>query len=259
MDWSKAKTYLIIAFTLTNIFLSWSIFADKKALYSNDFFVKESLHNLNLVLQKKDINLETSLPKKLPKMGLLKVQYEEIKEENYPSLFLDFGDHIEILSGKQIRLSIPRFLEFFDTAHAQTDAQAFIHHYGLDNDFVLRNTIETEEQIHLIYDLEYDGMFLEGSYMNLTYDKLGHLHLERTKLEVLEKSAKKKPIKTSVEAVLQASAEITPGESIEAIDLGYYYEEYGVNSLSTTKTATALPHWRIRTSTDTFHYISAID
>lgn len=259
MDWSKAKTYLIIAFTITNILLSWSILTEKRVLYEKSFFTKESLSNLESVLQKKDIRLAVNLPKKVPKMGLWKVQYEEIKEENYPYLFEDFRSHIDILSGKQIQLSMNHSLKSFDLEHAKKDAEEFIQNYRLGEDFVLRNINEEPDQIRLIYDLEYDGLFLEGSYMMLVYERSGRFYMERTKLEILEKSTKKKSIKTSVEAILQASAKIPPGETIEAIDLGYYYEEYGQDSLTTTKTATALPNWRIRTDSGAFYYVSAID
>lgn len=259
MDWSKAKTYLIIAFTITNFLLIWSIASDMREVEKNDFFTKESLDNLQVLLEQKDIHLEATLPKDTKKMGMLMLRYEDINMDNYRGLFEDYGDLIEIVSGKQIRLSVRKPLEIFEKNHALADANDFIHQYGLDQDFSLRNIQEKEDSIHIIYEAQYDNMFLEGSEMELIYKKNGDFFLERTKLEVIEKSPKKTRTKTSVEAVMQASTKINPGETIDEIQLGYYYEEYSNNPLATTKTATAFPNWRIRTTSGEYYFIQAFD
>lgn len=259
MDWSKAKTYLIIAFAVTNIFLIFSIASEHKTNSRRYFFSEESLSNLEYLLRQKEILLNAELPKKTPKMGLLEVGYEEVLPRDYQALIDDFPGEVEILFEKQLRLMSKRALAHFDAQEALSDASAFILQYGLAEDFSLRNTVVHPDYIQIIYNASYEGMFLEGSRMEFIYQKSGNFYMERTKLKVLKKSPKKRLTKTSVEAVMQASAKIGPGETIEAIELGYYYEEYNINPLSKMKTATAFPSWRIRTDLGQFYHIQAVD
>lgn len=259
MDWSKAKTYLIIAFAITNIFLIFSIASEHRTNPKKYFFSEESLSNLEHLLSQKEIRLDAELPKKTPKMGLLEVGYEEVLPEDYQALIDDFPDEVEILFGKQLRLMSARALERFSAEEALSDASAFILKYGLAEDFTLRNTVIQPDYIQIIYNAGYEDMFLEGSRMEFIYQKSGNFYMERTKLKVLKKSPKKRLTKTSVEAVMQASARISPGETIEEIQLGYYYEEYNINPLSKMKTATAFPSWRIRTDSGQFYHIQAVD
>lgn len=259
MDWSKAKTYMIIAFAVTNIFLIWSIACENREHSSRHFFSEDSLNNLHHLLGQKEIRLDAELPKKTPKMGMLQVSYEEVLPQDYPDLIRDFPNELEIIFGKQIRLMSKRKLEEFTAEEARKETLSFIRDYDLEEGFVLRSVIEQPDYIHLIFDARYESMFLEGSRMEFIYQKSGNFYMERTKLKVLQKSPKKKLTKTSVEAVMQASAKIPEGETIREIELGYCYEQYSSNPLPKTKTATAFPNWRIRTDSGAFYYIQAVD
>lgn len=259
MDWSKAKTYLIIAFAITNLLLLWSIIEDRSAGGNGDFFSKEARQNLHALLQKKQIRLACDLPKKRKKMGLLRVAYAEVDQEQYPAFFLDHADEVEIIAGRQILLTTTEPLKEFNLEEGKEQATTFLELYGLGKDFAFRNGLVMDGELHLFYDGIVDDTYLEGSRMEIIFRSSGVFQLRRTKLDVLEKISKRKLTKNSVEAVMQVADKMDPGETIQEIKLGYYYEEFTNDPLMKTKIATAFPSWRIGTKSGKYYFVQAID
>ena len=90
MDWSKAKTILIIALIFTNIFLATFFYSgnDAKALLASQELKKE----VENILMRKDIKLETKIPELEASRLNLVVEYENlIAEDLNKNFFNDQG------------------------------------------------------------------------------------------------------------------------------------------------------------------------
>ena len=76
MDWSKAKTILIIAFLITNILLIIVLFSSEKHIETTteEEFVQDVIRLLN----KKSIFVDTEIPKDIPSLNTVTVEYEII-------------------------------------------------------------------------------------------------------------------------------------------------------------------------------------
>ena len=257
MDWGKAKTYLIIAFTITNIILMFSIFSDRTD--ENSYFTKESYESLEQFLLQKNLNLHTELPKETPKMGTLKVEYQSFDLRDLESRFLEYKSNIEILGDKTLTLKAKRKLTLFDTDHAKSDTKLFIDTYDLGKDFDLKYASFEGENLVVVYNSVYKNRFLEDSYMKFTYFPDESFEFEMLKMNPVEESKNKKIVMTSIEAVMRASNMMEENETITEVVLGYNYAQYESLSIAKTKTATAFPCWRIKTKENQYYYIEALE
>lgn len=73
MDWSKAKTYLIVAFLLLDILLGWQYYAaqQQEAGYVQSFSTQ--LQELRSLLAERRITLQADIPRETPGMRFLQV------------------------------------------------------------------------------------------------------------------------------------------------------------------------------------------
>lgn len=259
MDWSRAKTYLIIAFIVTNLLLIWSIFSDIIDTQQQNFFSKQSIANLKSLLDQKKIRLDCKLPKTKKKMRILYAEYQTIDEQKYQKIFQSEPSmQINLISGKQLTVKNKQLLRPYDTVQACHAAEAFITKYRLGDEHMLRYTLTDQESIQVIYEPDYRKNFSEGHYLKLSFFKSGGFVLEMIRLKISKDTPFQELTTTSVEAVMQASTEMEPGEVIKAIDLGYQYEEHQTN-FEQAQFFTAFPSWRIHTDKDKVYHIQALD
>ena len=104
MEWSKSKTYLIIAFVITNIVLLISIYFNK--YYVNDNFDKKSLINLSKLLSSKNITYDVSLNIQTRKMSPIELQYSTIKDKNTKKLTSKYINMLKIIDDVYIELNL---------------------------------------------------------------------------------------------------------------------------------------------------------
>lgn len=258
MDWAKAKTYLIIAFALTNMIMIISLIQDFDT-QEKGYFTKEALSSLQLLLEKNDIDLGIELPEDTPRMGNLRIEYEDIDTERFSRLFEDYFDYIDIVAEKKMVLMTDSALPSFDMETAEAESEAFIEKYDLKEDYEFKYTDVQPDRIQVFYSSKYKDRFLENSYMMFEYKDNDRFKFERLKMHVIDESRNKKEVMTSAEALIKASALIEPGQTVEEIELGYNYAQYESLPIAKTKTATAAPSWRIRTSDGKYYYIEALE
>lgn len=258
MDWAKAKTYLIIAFAVTNIIMIISLAGDY-GRQDKGYFTKEALSSLQILLEKNDIDLTIDLPKDTPKMGNLSIEYEDIDSERFKQLFEDHSDDIDIIAEKKMVLIAEKSLPVFDIETAKAQTEAFIEKYDLKEDYEFKYADSEPDLIQIFYSSKYKDRFLENSYMMFEYTDSDRFRFERLRMHVIEESRTKKKVMTSAEALIKATALIEPGQAVEEIELGYNYAQYESLPIAKTKTATAAPSWRIRTSDGNYYYIEALE
>ncbi|SHI16368.1 hypothetical protein [Sporanaerobacter acetigenes] len=75
MDWSKAKTILIIAFIVTNLLLAHVLFDNENI---DEPTIKEGfIENAVGLLQSKNIKVNCKIPNTQPSLSMMNVEYEK--------------------------------------------------------------------------------------------------------------------------------------------------------------------------------------
>lgn len=260
MDWAKAKTYLILAFAITNIVLLSNILLDYRQGGSNLYFSDESLKNFTELLRQQGISLNTDLPRETPKMGTLKVEYIRVEEEKLENLFTDYGMGLQVMDRKKITINGSHNMDNISKDEAIKSSKAFIKNNGLDDwEYEVKYIREYDDSIKIHYNSIYDKMFLEESFISFIYDIYGSFTMDMIRLDVIEKSRNKIEVMTSVEAIMRALSQLEPGDEIVEIRLGYYLSQDQNVPITQTRSATAFPAWRIGTADGRYYYIQALE
>jgi len=77
MDWSKAKSVLIIAFVITNIFLLHAI-SENNNVYDSYHIVEDHFANdVKSRLLEKGIKIDVDIPQNIQSLPLLNIEYEK--------------------------------------------------------------------------------------------------------------------------------------------------------------------------------------
>lgn len=269
MDWSKAKTILIIAFIITNLILIY-------ALYSNvtvdeptikEDFIQDAIN----LLSNKNIKLNCEIPKEIPALSMITVEYEkrevadlnkaffngfgyqDKKEERGVKIKKDESEILTILDGRNIIYENNNDELKYSSLNKEKViqiGQKFLKEksYSLD-DMKLTFYKEEGNTYFLEYTKVYEGIYVENTYTKLEIDHRGVKRFERLWMNVIDESDGKIYISTAPKAVLSLlTMEETYGKTIEEISLCYYFDpqkQVAVGNPQNTKQGKAIPAWRI--------------
>lgn len=266
MDWSKAKTIIIVAFIITNILLGYMIVGQKsvKDPTLTDNFIEKSKD----LLEDSEIYLATDIPKTIPKLNTITVNYEELDLDGVNKKFLDNEADIELLEASTIlehgdekvtiegkKLSYMNAKE--DGIHMKLDRDKVLR---LSKDFLLAKEYSTDdlklvyiEEKDGVYTLEYSkvykGLYVENTYSRFEIDKGGIRKFERLWLDVKDEGEKEIYIDTAPKAVLALlGREEYKGRKIVDISLCYYFNSKMEDVLDEPVESIegrAVPAWRI--------------
>jgi regulatory protein YycI of two-component signal transduction system YycFG len=75
MDWSRAKTVLIWAFLLLDVFLGYQVYASRMEHWQNTEAVQGDKWDIELYLKQQNIKLQADVPQETPEMKYLNVEY----------------------------------------------------------------------------------------------------------------------------------------------------------------------------------------
>ncbi len=94
MDWSKAKTILIVAFIITNILLIYVIVGED---HVNEPTLKDDfIEDVVELLEDKNIKVSTQIPKDIPHLNTMVVEYENVNIQKLnKDYFSNRGGNIE--------------------------------------------------------------------------------------------------------------------------------------------------------------------
>lgn len=81
MDWSKAKTVLIIAFAALNVFLGIQLFQSWSEQARMSDIAETSKQELEQLLQEKKITLQAKLPQEIPAVSFLEAEITPLGDE----------------------------------------------------------------------------------------------------------------------------------------------------------------------------------
>src|SRR5690554_4646587 len=189
MDWARAKTILITAFIITNIFLAYNVWQTKYYGYHSERISDRSISQVVAILQEKGIQVNASVPKDIYVDGILTVEYMEIDTDKlFSAVFGDSNtypaprdDSVKFMEGGKI-LEVKNNNEIFYNnldlrnmaMNGLTEQEAvkigenFLKEYNLYKDTMTVDSIQPiENGYYLSYAQQYKNKPLEVSVVEL--------------------------------------------------------------------------------------------
>lgn len=268
MDWSKAKTILIIAFVVTNIFLGYVLLTNERQVETT---IKESfVEDVIQILARKNITVGTEIPRDIPSLNTLMVEYETVepsmvnkhffngegKIENKGSGIIEISygnEHITITNNKTLLYINDNMEEKYsnlDRDKAVELALDFLEQRKYDtSDMKLSFIKEDGEEFDLEFTKIYNDRYLEKSNTTFIINKTGIKRMERMWLNPIEEGEKYIYIYTAPKALLSLlSEEEAYGKTISEISLCYYFdpaEQEFIDNPEKAKRGRTIPAWRV--------------
>lgn len=241
MDWTKAKTILIVALIVTNLVLIITYFFQEYQFKSDE--EKMQIATIEL-LEDKNIFVETEIPKYHERMPKLTVQYDKIDQTiieeqlaNHKGLMPE-----EVTEKNLIALTID-----------------FIEQCDLMTENVIFDKIEQAgESIKVIYKNHLNEYLIEESYIIFTVTQGKITDMKRFWLNPIEVSDTKKEVIPAVTALIRFMSEsIEEGEiHVQDISLVYWVDSNAFDAESPL-TDTAFPTWKITYNKGKIQYFTA--
>ena len=259
MDWTKAKTILIIALIVTDIFLI--------ATYGSKYNTEETRNEeaLAAVLEGNNIYVDAQkIPRKHRSMPALSVEYKGVAEEDIAAL-IESTD-IRAAGGS-------------DEAYIEA-ASDFISYLGMQSEYISEAKVvraqddgsgddssETKadksaegggDTVKVVFGCEVDKLKLDGSFMICTFTGEEITGFDSYWLEPGGFSAKKQETISAAAALIAYMSEKEGDEEvhISEIELVYWVNSASYDSMEAV-TDTALPTWRITFASGKPAYVEA--
>jgi len=240
MDWTKAKTILIVALIATNLFLIFTYGFNKPGENEN----REDV--LIDVLANNNITLLTKVPERQGKLPVLYIEYSEFNKEETDALL-----NREIYSVVNQEMTEESLVDFSDR---------FLQELGLLRTNMVLDQVEIQENLQVVrYKNEIDGMPVEESYIYCTFDGGRLIGVDSYWLEAKNFSEKKMNIISASEALIFFTSQFPDNQEniqIEKIELVYWLDTSSFDGEELVKD-TALPAWKISYNEDRKKYIYA--
>lgn len=269
MDWSKAKTILIVAFIITNILLIY-VFIGEKGI-EEPTLKEDFIGNVEKLLKDKDIYLATEIPTDMPYLNTMNVSYENMTIDDLNRLFFENkgilvkdGDAFsQIVKEKESVVIINNKLILYENKNDEKTfknidrnqaiqiAEEFLKEKNIDtSDMELTFIKEENDTFYIEYSKLYNGVFVERAYTNFQIDGRGVKRFERIWLIVEDLGETEIYISTAPKAILALlDMEDVYGKTIENISLCYYFDPQKHDYLEEpgeAKQGKAIPAWRIQ-------------
>lgn len=238
MDWTRAKTILIAALLMTNLFLIFMYVSDD----GNDE-IKIDRADVVTLLEEKEIFLETEIPETFPAPEVLTVNHTEFKADEIAAL-TEAVKAVPAGAGEQ---------EYIKSANE------FFEYMGLSGDYLYCTDVQQEDDtVVLNYKTRVNGIDVEVSYMTCTFKNNKIKSVSGNWFEPQRFSKKKFEISPAVEALLSFVSDRPEEGSITIKEMEPVYwigDEYNedIGFLSVT----ALPAWKITYNDEKTVYIDA--
>jgi len=277
MDWARAKTILIVAFIITNIFLAYNVWETKHYGHRSERISSESIHEVVSILGQRGILISAPIPKDLYTNEILTVEYMEINtDELLESIYGRKGVNA-IVQGDSSRHSengiiveVKNNREIFynnlnlrnGTGGSLTEQQAleaaedFLRKHNLYKETMVIDSItKTDGGYSLAYDQQYKDKLLEVSIVEMEITPGGVRSMHMLWLNPVKVESSRKKISHAVDALIKVASrkdvqERAPVE-IDSIRLVHYYD------WEAAREGEAFPAWRISVNGEEY-YVNAL-
>lgn len=221
MNWSKAKSILILALIFTNIILLGIFLYDRIKLSPFESSKEFALESKS-VLEESNIRVQTHIPTKDVKLPVLKVSFETFTSEELNKKFFGNKGNLEKDDGnlKLLRMgnsSISlidnrRLLYERDSTGKQLDisleeAENLVKDFLSSKEYAVDDLQLVGKRFHegiweLSYTMIYKGNYLESTYMGITIEGNQVIRMDRLWIDVLEEIDEKDILEPAPKAIL---------------------------------------------------------
>ncbi len=267
MDWSKAKTILIVAFLITNVLLGSVIVYKNKRITPT--LREDFIEELKGDLLEKDIRIACDIPKTERGLVPLTVRYESLDEDFINKKLYEGKASIDkakeelVIEGLNSRVLVKKGKIFkyvnkskvvkyenFNEDVARQIAEDFIDLMEFRrDDMELTYITQINDHFRLVYSKKYEDTYVEKAYINMSISNMGLESCERVWLDLKQKGDVEIYTSTAPKAILSlVNMEEAYGREIVDISLCYYFDpnqhDY-IESLENAKEGKTVPAWRI--------------
>jgi len=229
MDWTKAKSILIMALLITNLVLIGTYFFQNNRFGNDEKMMQEATIKL---LEEKNIFVETDIPERHKRMPKLTVQYDKL-DENF----------IQQQLVNQKPLGTPDRTD--ENLIAMADR--FIEDCGLMTENVTFESIERKgDQISITYKNYINNIAIEDSYIICIIQDGKIADFRRYWLNPVETNDIDKEVIPAAAALIKFMSGNTEEEKIHVQDISLvYWLDSSVFDAESPVTDTAFPAWKI--------------
>lgn len=247
MDWRRAKTILIIAFLILDSFLLYQLWTGREHEVEMGQQNTATSSNLQDVLKARNIKLQIEMPAEMPEMYYVNIRYGELQQVNKNKLL----NQVIKMEGHILQ---SRFLDPLPSPGYPTKGdihRIYKEHILFFDDYKLDSKMNYPNQ--LVYHQLWNGRPFFGATLELNLINQNVISYRQIHYEVVNKGSGKKVISsvTALHTLIENNM-IGNGESIHAIDLGYYGHTYDADI------QVIAPVWRIIHGSNQVDYVNAI-
>lgn len=240
MDWSKAKTILIIALFITNVVLAAYLYMDRSGGAEPDEVA------LQEILEGRNIFIDAEIPEYPAKLAVLFVEYDEMDEDKVKHAI----DAAPAIKGKNRT----------DEALAE-GAEKLLEASGLMSKNVMFHRIyEVDGKTRICFRNIYEDIPIEENQMVCILEEDRFTGVERSWYTPTGVNKKKKKITAPIIALMQFMPDKEKSEEIHinSLELVYWLDPESFDGEEAI-TDTALPAWKINYGDGQVKYIHAFE
>ena len=284
MNWSRAKTILIVVFLVVDAFLFYQTYTGK--IGNRVVTDKRSIDQIVDYLGKQDINIKSSIPTKDISSPLLTVKYKYFDKGDALDIFFDSRDDAVFEKGKDkyiIRDSNITFQmknngeslytnknkvlkngERLDQNIAEKNIERFLKKLKIVDSEIF--TVKKEVKDDCIKVEYYQGiknMFIDNTILEIEATNKGITYMKMLWFESIIMGKTKKEVIPAIKALIKLSEvfrDIDNTVIVEDISQGYYFnldienvKEFDIKAI---EEGTAIPVWKVKTNMG-YIYINA--
>lgn len=269
MDWSKAKSILIVALIITNTLLGLVLYQSERNVDAT--LKKEFIEETVRLLENKDIKIDTDIPKKNPKLTGLTVEYENVEPRIVNiSFFNDKGiinnkaeglidisyndELITIMNNKLLKYeskSNEIKYDIRDEKEAVDIALKFLESKNyLTSDMKVSFIKLVDDAYNIEFTKLYNENFLESSFTIIQVSNKGVVKMDRQWLNMIDKGENPLSISSAPKSILSLlSMEQVYGKTIKDISICYYFDPEKhpyIDNPGEARQGRAIPAWRVQ-------------
>lgn len=277
MNWSKAKTILIVAFIVTNIFLLTVKINRDNNMHLDETRSEEFAQKVVKLLGEKGIKIKCNIPSAETYFPLITVKYESydsllsknllaqrfveeyVSSTDYKSKEINYVNDDEVFTFNtdfpEIKYTNSnreqKVVDKIDAENAELMCLGFLKDKGYSTDDIkLTKTNKKGDNFVLQFTKYYNNILIEESYMIFKVNKYGIRSFKRKWLEVLQEKKSKIKIGSSQNALLRLlSTTQAYNKDIVDISMCYFFSSNsGVSSSKHAIEGDAIPSWRVEMS-----------
>jgi regulatory protein YycI of two-component signal transduction system YycFG len=231
MDWGRAKTILILAFLILNLFLGYQLLQTRLENNASYTDIDQTKYTLTQLIKINKIDVKPRLPEDVPQLSDIIVEQKE-KPITNQQLAKPFRTNASVVTTRALMLALDG-----EVAHA--------------DDYVL-DTASRESTAYTLYQ-NYNARPLFNSMLKLSIVEGEVKSYSQSYVTVVDKGKKTDPIMSASRA-LQFLIEnyLQPYSEVTNIDLGYRGHSFG------TQQQIVSPTWRFVLADGTQYFVDAV-